>query len=152
MSSWTGIIDPSGSPRIRISVYGINQGFAREFDALVDTGFSGFLSMHMVQAFPLGLVLSGTTKITLADGSQVTNLTTVGVISIGGEQQSGIILLENNPCDILVGMDFLRAFHRVLLVHAVHGMVLVEEKIIEDFVNKAQAQQTSPPSPANPTP
>ena len=152
MASWDGTIDSSGSPRIKISVYGINEGLAREFDALVDTGFSGFLAMHMVQAFPLGLVLSGTANVTLADGSQIANLTAIGSIAIGGETQSGIILLENNPCDILVGMDFLRTFHRVLLVHAVHGLTLVEEKVIEDFVKQAQAQQASPPAPPNPAP
>jgi predicted aspartyl protease len=156
MSLWHGVIDPSGSPRIKISVYGINKTLAQEFDALIDTGFSGFLSMHMVQAFPLGLVLSGTTSVTLADGSQVANLTAMGCIEIGGEIKTGLILLENNPCDILIGMDFLRTFSRVLLVHPVQGLTLVDQAFIDDLAEKArqaqEAQQalTHPPTSGTP--
>ncbi len=87
-----------------------------EFDAILDTGFTGFLSIPLVQAIRLGLVLHGTTKVTLADGSQAYKLTARGKIVVGGESKIGVAILENKGTDLLLGMSFLRQFGRTLLV------------------------------------
>lgn len=112
-----GYLHKSGCPALKIRVWGVSETLAQEFEAIVDTGFSGFLSMPMVQAFPLGLVLFGTTKVVLADGSTDTKLTALGNIGLeGGLNKAGVIILETNISEILVGVDFLNQFERSLVL------------------------------------
>jgi len=106
------------SPRVRIGLNGVSPHAYREFDAIVDTGFTGFISMPMKDAIPLGLILSGTTSATLADGSSSHKLTALGTAIVGGESNLGVVLLSlgSGPSDVLVGMEFLRAFNKTLFV------------------------------------
>jgi predicted aspartyl protease len=147
MPTWTGTLDNSGSPLIKISVYGVLKARAIEFDAIVDTGFTGFLSMPMVEAFPLGLVLAGTTTTVLADGSLSNKLVALGTAAVGGEEQLGSILLNigNGPSAVLIGMEFLRVFQKTLLLFG-QGVALIDNSEIQAVIQQA----TSPPPPPNP--
>jgi len=122
----TGCLDKSGSPSVRISVHGISPDSRQEFDAVIDTGFTGFLMMPLLSAFPLGLTLWGTSNYCLADGSTSPKLLGAGTITLEGEEASGVIVLESSPCGLLLGMDFLRKVRRGLVVSA-HGVFLVDE-------------------------
>ncbi len=57
MTQVTGSFDSAGNPVLKISVYGAVEQAKREFEAILDTGFTGFLSMPLLQAFPLALIL-----------------------------------------------------------------------------------------------
>lgn len=95
MPKWTGRF-PSGSNSalLKIGIFGVWPQAKKGFEALIDTGFSGFLSMPIIEAFPLGLVLVGTTNVTLADGSVVVRYVALGSVEVTGEIQSGAILLD----------------------------------------------------------
>ena len=130
MPTWTGSLNSSGSPVINISVCGAFpqvQGSIKQFDAIVDTGFSGFLSLPLFSAFPLAVTLFGTTWLTLADGSQVARLLAIGSVIVGNESQAGIIILEPNSTELLIGMDLLKRFRKKLVVVAETGTVLLED-------------------------
>jgi predicted aspartyl protease len=118
MTAWTGYLDNAGSPRLKIILRGVWEGVEQELDAIVDTGFTGFLSMPMVDAFPLGLVLYGTTTTILADGSTSYKLMAVGTACVGQESKLGIVLLNMGagPSAVLIGMEFLRIFNKSLLL------------------------------------
>lgn len=112
----SGYLSKSGSPALKISIWGVDRQFAKEFEAIIDTGFTGFLSMPLMQAFPLGLILFGTTKVVLADGSTDTKLTALGTVGLGAASKMGVIILEPGSSEILIGMEFLNQFERTLLV------------------------------------
>jgi clan AA aspartic protease len=129
MDIWTGFLDKSGSPALKISISGPIPNSEQEFDAVIDTGFTGFVSMPLLKAFPLGLLLYGTTEVTLADGSNAVKLTAKGAVKIGGRMEIGVIILEPSSGDVLLGMDFLTKFERVLFVHrGKQGIMLMAEK------------------------
>jgi len=111
-----GSCDPStGCPVVQIEVSG-PFGKPQPFTAMVDTGFSGFLSIPILKAFPLGLILQGTMGITLADGTTSARLTARGMVHFDGKQEVGLILLEWQNTDALVGMDFLEKFGKQMTV------------------------------------
>jgi predicted aspartyl protease len=112
---WIGFFDRSGSPALKIKIRG---PFAQpvEFDAIIDTGFTGFISMPLLRALPLGLMLYGTVSVELADGSKSTKLTARGLAEVESDSEVGVIVLEPAASDILIGMAFLRIFKKGLFV------------------------------------
>ena len=72
--------------------------------------------MPLVQAFPLGLPLHGTTTVTFADGQNQVKLLAGAKVSVGTKtkEEFGLIILEETSTDILVGMDFLLTFKLAL--------------------------------------
>ena len=117
--------DPDGRPTVDIEVSN-PIGWKGEVTALIDTGFDGFLSPPILEAFPLGLLLRGMMPVTLADGSTQDNLYCLGKINFDGEEQDGTVLIEWQG-SALVGMDFLRAFTRELLVDPTNGLITLRK-------------------------
>lgn len=141
-----GSFDSKGNAVVKLSVRGVHKDLAQEFDAIIDTGFTGFLAMPLVKAFPLGLILFGETSLTLADSSVIHRLSALGIGVFGDEESHGVIILEPNSTDILVGMDFLRRFKKALIVSE-DGVVLVDQQIVEQFLEAAQkSKEKSPPT------
>ena len=103
-------------PRFRLKFHGsFNSKNPVEHEITLDTGFTGFVSMPLLLAFPLGLILGGTINSILADGRTVTSMWAMGTVIIEGESYHGTFTLSSGA-DILVGMDFLKKSGRVLIV------------------------------------
>lgn len=147
---WTGFFDKSGSPALKIKISGpFGQGV--EFDAILDTGFTGFISMPLIRALPLGLMLYGTTSVELADGSKATKLTAKGYAEVEGETKVGVVILEPSSNDLLLGMAFLRLFERAVFVTQ-STVLLVDESRTPDTdeaeaTNSDQLERQEPPEP-----
>lgn len=108
-----GFFSQNGHPIISIEVYGFSKEITQKFDAMLDTGFSGFLSLPLVYALKVGLILSSTASFTLADGSTDHTLLCFGGIKINGDDQIGLISISKGN-DVLLGMEFLRKFKKKL--------------------------------------
>lgn len=115
--------------------------------------------MPIVNAFPLGLLLAGTTSVTLADGKSAPLLTATGRVQIGDQSEIGVVILQGGASDILLGMDFLAKFGRVLFIHPNKGLAsLMDQKEVDPLIDlalktaqeaeakaKAQTAEATPP-------
>ena len=137
----TGSFDSAGCPTIDIEISG-PLGHKHQFTAMVDTGFSGFLLLPILSAFPVGLLLQGTMRITLADGSTQTKLTCLGSIHFDGKEDVGVIVIEPQNTQVLVGMEFLRIFNLRLTVEPNSGIV--------EIVAGTPIPTAPPPAPETP--
>lgn len=122
-----GYLDKLGHPNVKIKIWGLSEQFAQEFEAMIDTGFTGFLSMPLTAAFPLALTLFGTTTYTLADGSTSPKLLGYGTVELEGERAQGSIVLESNSNGLLLGMEFLKGLNKALVLSPKNGVVLTDD-------------------------
>jgi len=100
-----------------------------EFEAIIDTGFTGFIQLPLSNAISLSLPLEGTNAVILADGSSLVMLTAMAEATLMDRTEKGVVLLSMTSDKILIGMDFLRRFERVLVVSKKIGVVLMEERL-----------------------
>jgi predicted aspartyl protease len=138
-----GFTGPDGSPIIRISIGGV-RSFRHDFDAILDTGFTGFVSMPIVDAFPLGLILHNIDDVVYADGHGQERFLASGTVRLGQESREGFIHLEPSSNEVLVGIEFLREFRFSLLLDPFTNVVqLLEEattKRIVEIIRPASSE------------
>jgi predicted aspartyl protease len=109
-----GAFDKSGSATLKIHVAGSNS--RREYEAVIDTGFNGFLAMPLSAMVELGLKSEAVATVTLGDGSKIDNLVARGSVTVGSVTATCDILLDENSTEVLVGLSLLRAFHLALII------------------------------------
>jgi clan AA aspartic protease len=123
------------SPAINIKITGNVASEIVEVQAIIDTGFTGFVSMPVTMALPLGLKPSSTALITLADGGSQPKLVAEGTATIEDASKTGLIILEESSSEVLIGMDFLRTF-RIMLIVAQETVLLVDQDQLTVTVQK----------------
>jgi predicted aspartyl protease len=101
----------NSSPKIEVELYGIygRQTPPQVFNAIIDTGFTGGISIPILQALPLGLVLRTTANFTLADGSLDSTYICLGIARLGDIEKVVAFSLSKGS-DILIGTEFLKMF------------------------------------------
>lgn len=129
MPTWTGYFSNSGSPALKVRIGGVFPDTEQEFETIIDTGFTGFLSLPLLSAFPLALVLFGTTSVILADGSVQPKLTAWGFVKVGEEKKFGVIVLESSSTEVLIGMELLKTFGKELQVCSDPAKVLLIDAV-----------------------
>lgn len=144
-----GSLAANGDPIIEVIVVGAF-GQPTTFSCVIDTGFTGFLSIPLLQAFPIGLILAGTMDVTLANGVTEPKLFCLGQAKIGQDEKWGIILIENKSKQTLLGMAFLKEFGYKLLVCPTTGQVEVVPTA-DPFTVPAATVTAVPPAPPAPS-
>lgn len=117
----TGFFD-KGDPCVEIEVAN-PLGWKKKLKCVIDTGFTGFLSILLIEAFPIGLLLVGTMPVTLADGRTEYKLTCLGSALVDGEAKVGTVLIEPGSSQALLGTEFLVVFAKRLIVDPIAGIV-----------------------------
>ena len=125
-----GNLNGSASPKVKIELYGVF-GKPQSFDAIIDTGFTGSISMPIIKALPLGLTLFSTAVFTLADNSKENTFLCFGMAKIENQEQSIVISLSKGN-DVLIGTEFLKVF----------GI-----KLHLDYINSTYALDVNKPTP-----
>ena len=99
-----GVVNAAYEPVVTLALHGPS-GQSREIETVIDTGFTGFLTVTPALAKELGLALEGTSRATLADGSEVTfDVYDVAVLWDG---QPRYVLADAADTTPLVGMRML---------------------------------------------
>jgi clan AA aspartic protease len=113
---WTGYTFDDGTPVLRISI-SAPYATPRQYDAIIDTGFNGFLSVPQSVADTLSLGRLATERVFFADNSEHIRWTSLATVSIGNQRQDGVVYLEPASEEVLLGVEFLRRFNRMLLFY-----------------------------------
>lgn len=117
----TGVVSADGQPLVTLTVRGPVGEWT--FDAQIDTGFDGDLTLPPEVIAHLGLRWTERTETTLADGRVVEFDSYVGQIDWDGSTRT--IDIEDTDVDPLVGLGLL-AGHRLTIDFRPGGAVAVE--------------------------
>jgi predicted aspartyl protease len=142
----------NGSAIIKVRLAGNSSQQPIEFQAVFDTGFSGFVYIPLIQALPLGLTATGTTPVTLADGKTYNRAWAEIWAVVDGQKERDIAILEPTAsADILIGMDFLRVFKIGLFLTSAN-FALVDEVVFAQFLSSQQPSSGPASAASSPTP
>jgi clan AA aspartic protease len=111
----TGYVNSNLDAVISLSVSG-SQGLAHEIEAVIDTGYSGYLTLPGSVIAALGLSNVGLGYLTLADGNEIpSDLYLATVVGDGQERTTEVDTLET---EALVGMALLEGYDLSIRVAA----------------------------------
>ncbi len=120
----------AGHLYIEFEVYGVFTQSKRQIKAQIDTGYSGYLTLQYPDAFPLGLVLTGTKAYTIADGSTMYSFVALGTIAVDGK--AIVIPIDIQPKgSILIGMQLLKKMGKDLFIDFVNEKITFKDKIVQ---------------------
>ena len=101
-------------------------GQVQEVEAVIDTGFTGFVTLPPSLVAELGLVFMGTSEATLADGSEVSF--DAYDVTVLWEGQPRDVLIDEADTTPLVGMLLLDRHNLNIDVES-GGRVLIQAKV-----------------------
>ena len=119
-----GVVNAAYEPVVTVVVQG-QAGRTREIEAVIDTGFTGFLTVPPSLATELELDYRGTSRATLADGSEVT-LPSYGV-AVLWDGQPRYVEADAADATPLVGMRMLDR-HNLNIEVERGGRVVIEAR------------------------
>jgi clan AA aspartic protease len=108
--------------RIRLTVRG-HSGREQEVEAVIDTGYTGALTLPATLIMLLGLRWQSTQRATLADGSMCVVQVHVGKVVWDGKVRQ--ILVDEAETDPLIGMRLLRG-HELKMQVRYRGRVTIK--------------------------
>lgn len=109
----TGLINADREALLRLAVYD-QDGLAQEIEAVIDTGFSGYLTLPEVVVQTLGLAFHSQTLVTLSDGSmRVLQKYEASIVWDGQDRDVLVLAVEGG---VLIGMALLEGSEVVLRV------------------------------------
>jgi len=118
----TGVVTSDWEAVVSVQVRGIDGG-GEVVDAVLDTGFNGFLALPVSLVSQLRLPFAGTTRVTLGDGSEVHLDMFEAMVNWDNREQNVVVLRAEGGA--LVGMSLL-AGYRVTLEVEEGGVVRIE--------------------------
>ena len=130
-----GYYDQQRNPCIKIDICGLDrkasdsQVKSIKVESIIDIGFTGFIQLPFRIAIDLSLPFVGTQPVIFADGPPSVMLTALVRVTLADRTEQVVSLVSKKSQEVLIGMDFLRRFDRVLLVSK-RGIFLAEESFL----------------------
>jgi predicted aspartyl protease len=120
-----GIFNKNDQPIIEVEIKGFG-GAAKKINALIDSGFNGYIQIPFVEALPLGLILAGVEANTLADGSTSSHLVCKGQVCVDGKCIDTTIDIEAANI-VLLGTKLLKELNKTFILNCAEGKVEITE-------------------------
>ena len=119
-----GVVNAAHEAVLTLAMHGPT-GQTRDIEAVIDTGFTGFLTVTPALATDLGLDFRGTSRATLADGSEIT-FPSFG-IAVLWDGRTRYVEADAANTTPLVGMRLLES-HSLYLEVEEGGRVVIEAR------------------------
>ena len=131
-----------GHPYVRIVVSADGINCSAPFVALIDTGFSDFLSLPLIQATQIGLKPHTTTRYVMADGKATNPIpVAAGFACIEGDTLVRGLISISELGSPLVGVAFLQACRKGLMILSGAVLFIPEDEI--ESMQKSKPPATS---------
>ena len=130
MTTLRGSLDSSRSPVVTIAV-SAPSGPSKFFDAIIDTGFTGFVQLPEPRAQELGLIPRTASETQYPDGRIDTIPLAWARATLGAEVQEGFVHIQRGSDEAIVGVEFLRIFRKILVLSISDGTVLLIDTLAD---------------------
>jgi clan AA aspartic protease len=124
MATLYGSLDNSHSPFVRIAV-SAPSGPSHFMDALIDTGFTGFVQLPERRAQDLGLTPGAVAEVEYADGRTGTIPLAWARVSLGRDAREELIHIQRGNEEVIVGVELLRIFRKILVLSIADRLVML---------------------------
>jgi predicted aspartyl protease len=125
-----------GHPYVNVSVSADGKT-GQTYEALIDTGYSGFVSLPSMAASILGLKTHTTARYVLANGKQSDPIPLAyGYACLEGERYLRGLIAISEHSRTVIGMEFLSAAGKALVL-ASGGLIIIDEKEFLELLEKA---------------
>jgi clan AA aspartic protease len=111
-------------PKIEIEIKGIC-GNSKKINALIDSGFNGYLTLPYELAFPLGLVLIGVESSVLADNSTTSHFVCLGQVCLDGKWVETTIDIQPSGA-VLLGTKLLKKLEKKFILDCANKRVEID--------------------------
>jgi len=128
MATLHGSLDSSHSPLVTIAV-SAPSGPSHFVDALIDTGFTGFVQLPEQRARDLGLTLRAVSEAQYADGRTGTIPLAWAKVTLGLDIQEGFVHIQSGSDEVIVGVELLRIFRKVFVLSIADSLVLLADTL-----------------------
>ena len=124
MASIRGSFDSDHTPVVTIAVASTS-GPSTFVDAVIDTGFTGFVQVPAPIAHDLGLTPRTATETQYPDGRIDTIPLAWETITLESEAREGFVHVQRGSDEAIVGIEFLRLFRKTLVLSVDDRIVLL---------------------------
>ncbi len=130
MASIRGSLDNDHTTVVTIAVASTS-GPSTFVDAVIDTGFTGFVQVPVLLAQGVGLTPRTVTETQYPDGRIDTIPLAWGRISLGSEAREGFVHMQRGSDEVIIGVEFLRLFRKILVLSATDGTLLLIDSLAD---------------------
>jgi predicted aspartyl protease len=130
MARIRGSLDSTYCPVIPIAV-SASSGPSTFVDAVIDTGFTGFVQLPARAARELSLTPRATSETRYADGRVDAIPLAWGRVTLGSAIQEGFLHIQRGSDEAIVGVEFLRLFRKTLVVSIADEIVLLVDSLAD---------------------
>ncbi len=112
-----------GQPTVQVTLSFAGGSSGRKLEAVLSTGFSGFLAVPERAALDLGAGPAAALRVEMGDGSVRAVQACLGAAEFEGSTKRGLVLLLPDDGSVLAGLEFLRRFGATLSVAASRSFI-----------------------------
>src|SRR5262245_9164986 len=124
MASIRGSFVSDHTPVVPIAIASTS-GPSTFVDAVIDTGFTGFVPIPVPIAQQVGLTPRTTTDTQYPDGRIDAVPLAWGQVALAEDTREGFVHIQRGSNEAIVGIEFLRLFRKTLLMSVVERTVLL---------------------------